>query len=394
MAGIIQTQINKDDPFSEIKGYEAGRVEEDPESSVESRVQNIIERGGPAVQSEVTRSQQEQNRKGLLSTSMAIGAGERARYDYALPIASQDSSQSLQRRITDASALNRASEFTAGQTNIAGQQERAGQQQLASIAAQSTAEQERDVALAGLTRDRDAALAEEAKVVASNLALTQGERDEALARIQTERDSLLAEEARGVAGTLAETAAARDASLAEEARAVAANAALTQSERDSELARIQGERDVLLSEQTQARDTALAQEAAAVAERKAENDFIMENVDAENAEALTRIQGEFSERLQASASAATIYQAHSSNITDILNNPQIPTSQKQQLIRQQTTLLRGALAIQEGISGIDLSGALNFSGTSSPGIPTAEQLAAISERYGETDPFRVGVGSQ
>ena len=52
MVGIIQTQINKADPFSDIKGYEAGKVEEDPESSVESRVQSIIDRGGPAAQSD------------------------------------------------------------------------------------------------------------------------------------------------------------------------------------------------------------------------------------------------------------------------------------------------------------------------------------------------------
>ena len=136
MAGIIQTSINKKNPFGSISGYEAERVELDPEDTVEQRVQSIINREGPALQSEVTRSQQAANRKGVLNTSMAVGEGERARYDYSLPIASQDSAQSLQTKLSNQAEANKAYGFTAEQTNQAAKQERAGQQELSAIGAQ------------------------------------------------------------------------------------------------------------------------------------------------------------------------------------------------------------------------------------------------------------------
>lgn len=262
MVGIINTAINKEDPFSEVKGYEAERIDIKPENTVEGRVQGIIDRNPKNVQSEVTRAKQAAGRKGLLNTSMAVGDAERARIDTATPIAMQDSSQFLQKDMSNQAASNRANEFTAGEANVAAQQERHGQQQLENIHTQT---------LADIKKSH-----------------SQAKTDRANERFS--------------------------AGIAED-----------------------------------------------VATAKAEQDVIMENLDAANAEKLTRVQGEYNERIQASTSAANIYSAHSSNITEILNNPKIKVNQKQQLIAQETQLMENAFAVQDSISSIDLSNILTFS---------------------------------
>jgi len=343
MAGIFESSINKADPFSKIKGYEAERVDIAPEDTVESRVQRIIERGGKGQQQEVTRAKQEQARAGLLNTSMAVGAAEGARIQHALPIASQDSSQSLEARIANQLATGKASEFSAGEFNIAGQQERVGQQQLEQQELIGT----QNIALAG----------EEARLISV-------------------RDELLAKEARGVALTKAETDALTAATAATEARGVAE----TKAETDTFVAEAAAKeaRGVALTKaETDALTAATAaEEARVVAERKAEQDIILENLNAANTAELTKVQGEFNTTIQASAAAANIYQSHSANITEILNNPKIKPAQKQQLIAKEVELMRGALAIQESIIGMELTDILDFTGGETGGTPP------IVGRYG------------
>jgi len=334
MAGIFESSINKADPFSKIKGYEAERVDIAPEDTVEARVQSIIDRGGKGQQQEVTRAKQEQARAGLLNTSMAVGAAEGARIQHAFPIASQDASQSLEARMANQLATGRASEFSAGEFNVAGQQERIGQQQLEQQELIGT----QNIALAGeearLISVRDELLAKEARGVA----LTKAETDEVTA-------ATAALEAREVAATKAET----DTFVAEAAAKEARGVALTKAETDALAA------------------ATAAEEARVVAERKAADDILLEGLTSENAIKLADIQGTFNTQIQASASSANIYDSYSGNVTEILNNPKIKPAQKQQLIDQQLVLMKGALAIQEGITGLDLTDVLNFSGDGTTG---------------------------
>lgn len=274
MVGIINAAINKEDPFSQVKGYEAERIDIRPEDTVEGRVQGIIDRGGKSLQSEVTRAKQAAGRKGLLNTSMSVGAAERARIDTATPIAMQDARQFLERDVYNQAATNLASEYTAGQLNIAAQQERLGQQELEGVAAG-------------------------------------------------------ADVARETAETLAET--------------------------NIEAARVADEQAVLI-----------------------------ENLDAENANRLADIQGKYNVRQTTSASTGTLYSSYSGNVTEILNNPKIRPDQKQELIAQQTTILENGLAVQAGISEIDLSDLLVFDGgEGTSATPTEAEAAATMQGYAD-----------
>jgi len=120
MAGLIDTPVEKNDPLSNVAGVEAQKLDvSQPTGTVEGRIQGLIAQNSPLAQSAVTRSKQAQQAKGLLNTSMAVGAGDRALYDYALPIASQDAAAVQRQAELNAAATNRASEFTAGARNVA-----------------------------------------------------------------------------------------------------------------------------------------------------------------------------------------------------------------------------------------------------------------------------------
>jgi hypothetical protein len=61
-----------------------------PEATVQSQLASILQQGSPLQTLAEARSKEEAQRKGLLSSSMAVGAGQRALYESALPIAQQD----------------------------------------------------------------------------------------------------------------------------------------------------------------------------------------------------------------------------------------------------------------------------------------------------------------
>lgn len=147
MAGLINTNINKDDPLSSVAGYEAERVATGPEDMVENRVQGIISKNSPLMQQAQTSALKSMNARGLLNSSMAVGAAHDATIRQALPIAQQDAQTSMNTKLANQQAGNTASQVTAtNQTQGAlqahqgliqqGLQEKQGEQQMEQIAAQ------------------------------------------------------------------------------------------------------------------------------------------------------------------------------------------------------------------------------------------------------------------
>jgi hypothetical protein len=61
-----------------------------PDQTVQGQVKNIIADNSPLMQQAETRSLQKMNDRGGINSSMAIGAGQSALYDAALPIATAD----------------------------------------------------------------------------------------------------------------------------------------------------------------------------------------------------------------------------------------------------------------------------------------------------------------
>jgi hypothetical protein len=94
--------------------YTATQTPFDEAKGVEGRINSIIGKGSPLMQLAETRALQQANRRGLSNSSMAVGAGQRALYDAAMPIAQQDAGLYSQQSITNQNAAN-----TAAQSNAA-----------------------------------------------------------------------------------------------------------------------------------------------------------------------------------------------------------------------------------------------------------------------------------
>jgi|GEM_PF-4133178 len=68
--------------------------------SVQAKVTGLVSQNSPLMKQARTQAKQYSNRRGLLNSSMAAGAGVDAALKSALPIASQDASQTNQKNIT------------------------------------------------------------------------------------------------------------------------------------------------------------------------------------------------------------------------------------------------------------------------------------------------------
>lgn len=117
MPGIINTSINQDDPLKSIVGYDPDKVQLGAEDMVENRVAGIISKNSPLMQQAHTGALQQMNQRGLVNSSMAVGAGQDAVIRNATPIASQDANTSTTAKLANQNAGNTAKQFTAGSQN-------------------------------------------------------------------------------------------------------------------------------------------------------------------------------------------------------------------------------------------------------------------------------------
>jgi hypothetical protein len=84
--------------------------------TVAGQFNNLTSQGSPLMTMARTNAKQQALGRGLLNSSMAVGAGEVAAYQAALPIAQQDASHNLQQGMANQQVQNQASQFNAGQT--------------------------------------------------------------------------------------------------------------------------------------------------------------------------------------------------------------------------------------------------------------------------------------
>ncbi len=79
-----------------IAGYQAPTVyAPEKEATVEGRLSGLLESGSPYLERARTSAKMEAQKRGLLNSSIAAGAGEKAAIEAALPIAQQDASAYL-----------------------------------------------------------------------------------------------------------------------------------------------------------------------------------------------------------------------------------------------------------------------------------------------------------
>lgn len=150
-----------------------------PDQTVEGRVNNILNPNNPIIQQARSRAAAAANDRGLLNSSMAIGAGESAAYDAAIPIASADAQttakaagynadMSNQFAVHNVDSTNTASQFNAGAQNTLTGQKLAADTQIKT--AQISADTQRTIAaLDSTTRSSLAQLDAQTKTNLANL---------------------------------------------------------------------------------------------------------------------------------------------------------------------------------------------------------------------------------
>ena len=100
-------------------GYTAKPFEVAPNQTVQSQLKEIITAGSPLLEAARANALQTMNRRGLLNSSQAVGAGHKAVIETAMPIATADAATYDRAATNTTSALNREAEFTAGASNAA-----------------------------------------------------------------------------------------------------------------------------------------------------------------------------------------------------------------------------------------------------------------------------------
>jgi len=93
---------------SQAERYEAFTQPVSPESTVKHQMQGLLSSDSPYLTAARTRAAEQMNQRGLLNTSMALGAGELAATQAALPIAQQDASTYGTAQLEQVKARNEA----------------------------------------------------------------------------------------------------------------------------------------------------------------------------------------------------------------------------------------------------------------------------------------------
>ena len=304
-----------------------------PEQTVESRTENIIKRDSPLSQLAEARSLARSNERGLINSSMAIGAGQKAVYDAAVPIATADANMFGQAARTNAELGTQANIASAGFSNEAS---RFG---------------------AGARNDL------------TKLALTERGQDTRMGREFEFRT--------GEAANLAKSVAARDQVAIQADRDTASRLAATNSDRDKFAADATSARDKFAAEANVAAATALAgtnataaSTAAAVLDKRADTLATVNkaaalfgaNVNLELAE----VNRKNSAILNKSANAVNSQSAYAAALNSIAMSTIDPAA-KETAAKNAFTVYKNSLALISSVDNMaDLSKLVDFSSGSTP----------------------------
>lgn len=279
--------------------------------TVQGQLGGILAANSPLLQQARAASDVQMNRRGLLNSSMAIGAGQEAVIKTALPIASQDAQTFGRAGEFNAGQANQMSQFNAGQSNQA-LQFTAGARNQASLANQAASNRASEF---GATASNQASLANQQAANQAAQFTASSANQAALANAAAQNQA-----AQFTAGSVNE---------ASQQYAQALNATVNK----------------MLDQSLQ----------VALSNTDAQNRLQLQNLDAETRRDLAATEAQYKNQMQASASANEIFQQASKNIADIMANQDLEPGPKQIEISRQRAALQNALAILSATSGIRLS---------------------------------------
>jgi len=388
----------------------------DENSTVQGQLTKVLDKGGPLMQRATTRAAQQMNSRGLLNSSIAVGAGQSALYDAATPIAATDAGTFASAGKTNAELGTQTSIANAGYANDAGRfsadarNQAIAQQRSAGIQGEQTAQQRAEQALGRsfTTSERlgtqgfqagESALDREQKGMLQSAEFKQqtalqqtdlaSKLDQQIRQIQAEaesqgrtltfqeqqqlRDLQNQREMQG-AGFKQQTAL-QDADFAQQSKTQAADLASRYDLANMDVAsreRLQ-QADIANQQKLQAANATLQtglqatdnavkqsmQQYDAVLKQSMqgldnENKLKLATMDAENRTALAKLEAEYKNQLQANSSMATSYQSMVDSFTRVMLDPNMDASAKQSAIGSLTTLYNNTLKMQSDVSGLKL----------------------------------------
>ena len=304
-------------------GYTANDWADGEDQTVSGQVRRIIDENGPLSQRATARAQGEMNARGLINTSIGVGAGQAALYDAALPIAQQDAATAANRGQFNAGQRTSASQFGAAAGNTA------------NLANQQSTNQ----ASAFTAGAKDAASAANQAATNQQSLVNQSSRNEALAQ--------------GAAATNA---------LQTQTNALRQQAAQGNQDAANKL--------VLLDMDNQFK--------ASITNADAANKVQLQELSDSAKTGLSTIEANYRTLMQTSSSASGLYESAVNNITRIAADPNMDAASKAASINAIQGHLKASMDVLGSINGVDLGSLLDF------GAPAGATNAATTNAGNDT----------
>lgn len=295
----LDININKDDPTKTLSTYDPSKIVMEPGDTVEGRIPGIIASNSPLMEQAKTASLQQMNSRGIINSSMAVGAGQDAVMKSAIPIASQDAATSFAAKQANQAAENTAGEFGAGSINTAVY----NQQKIGADTAAQAKQLENDLILAQKSGDIQA-IRDATKIAADTAAQAK----------QFENDLILAQKNGDIQ-------AARDATLN------------------------------LYNVNNQAQN-----QKNAVDLLKIQNDFqvTLNDLQRDQQKDLAKINFDYQKELAGNAAAVNLYGQVMGAIATLGANPDLTSAQRQAGVDQQMSMLRAGLDLVKSTTDLYL----------------------------------------
>lgn len=275
--------------------------------TVAGQIEGLIAKNSPLMQQAETAALQQMNRRGLLNSSMAVGAGQEAVLKQALPIAQADANAYLAQAKFNAEQQNQLSQFNA---NLTSEASKFGANATNVI---STANQAalNEAAKFGATAEN---VRQAAYTSAYNEALKFGASAENAASLANAAADSEAAKYTATSTNAINAANVEAENRAREFEATGINTAAREYAKD-------------LNETTQSMlDNSLK---ISMANADAATKLELQNIDAQTRKDLAEIEATYKNQMQASASTNEIFQQATKNIADLMANPDLnayPTS--------------------------------------------------------------------
>lgn len=282
--------------------------------TVSSQITGLIAQNSPLEQQAQAQAAQASNAKGLLNSSMAVGSGESAVLNTALPIAEQDAQTNANAATFNANAANTTSQFNAGAANTAAEQN-----------TQATNTQT-------LANQQSLNTAGQVNTTQANALQSQ--------EIQQQGTVAQANQ------TAINNATAQSAQLSVTAQTANQSAAVQQS--------------------AQVYAGALQ---AALANTTAAGQLQLQQINAGVQTNVARLQAQYNVQMQTSASMSTTFQNYIAQSGAIMQDPNLDETGKATAMANLNTEVNNAMALNSNISGLNLGSLLNqdqFTGQATP----------------------------